>query len=165
MDGLGERHLAEWQVQSGRSQRAGKEVHCRRADEAGDEQIGGPLVKLVGRTDLLRNPAAHDHHPVTERHGLGLVVRHVDGRGAQPPLKPGDLATHLDPQFGIEVRQRLVHQESLGVTHDCPTHRHPLPLAAGQLRGLAVENVGQVKDSRGVLDLVRDLRFFHLRQG
>ncbi len=127
-------------------------------------RLAGPLVQLLGRADLLRHAGAHHHHPVAQRHRLGLVVRDVDGGGAQPVLQPGDLAAHLHPQLGVEVGQRLVHQERLGIAHDRAAHRDPLTLTAGQLRGLAVQKVGQVKDFRGLLDLLGDLGLLHLRQ-
>jgi hypothetical protein len=40
-------------------------------------------------------------------------------------LEPG-----LGPQLGVEVRQRLVHQERLRAPDEGPGQRHPLPLAA-----------------------------------
>jgi hypothetical protein len=43
------------------------------------------------------------------------------------------------PQFRVEVRQRLVHQEGLRAPHDGAAHGDPLPLASGQLAGLGVQ--------------------------
>src|SRR3712207_7373196 len=37
----------------------------------------------------------------------------------------------------VEVRERLVEQEHLGVAHDGAAHRHALPLPAGERFGLA----------------------------
>ena len=45
----------------------------------------------------------------------------------------------LDAQLGVEVRQRLVHQEHARLAHDRPAHRDALALAAGQRLRLAVE--------------------------
>jgi hypothetical protein len=89
----------------------------------------------------------------------------VDGGGAQLVLQAGDLRTHLHAQLGVEVRQRLVHQERLGVAHDRASHGHPLALAAGQLGRLTVQKLGQIKDFRGLLDLLCDLSLVHLGQG
>ena len=85
---------------------------------------------------------------------------------ASSPLEAGDLGPHLHPQLGVEVRQRLVHQEGLGVADDGPAHRHPLPLAARQLRRPAVEHLvelehgGHLGDPAGDLVLGRRLASF-----
>jgi hypothetical protein len=47
-----------------------------------------------------------------------------------------DLGAHLHAQLGVEVGQRLVEQEHLGIAHDRAAHRDALALAARQLRGL-----------------------------
>jgi hypothetical protein len=44
-----------------------------------------------------------------------------------------DLGAHLHAQLGVEVGQRLVEQEDLGVAHDGAAHRHALALAAREL--------------------------------
>ena len=88
---------------------------------------------------------------------LGLVVGDVDGRGPQPLLQPGDHGPHLHPELGVEVRQRLVHQERGRLAHDGPAHGHPLALAAGEVAGLAVEVLGQLEQLGRLVDLAGDL--------
>jgi hypothetical protein len=44
-----------------------------------------------------------------------------------------DLGAHLHAHLGVQVGQRLVEQERLGLAHDGAAHRHALALAAGQL--------------------------------
>ena len=71
---------------SGRRARAddgGEEVHPRRADEAGDEAVGGVVVEVERRADLLDAAGAQHDDPVGQRHRLDLVVRDVDHRGAE----------------------------------------------------------------------------------
>ena len=68
-----------------------------------------------------------------------------------------DLGAHLHAQLGVEVRQRLVHQERRRVAHDRAAHRHALALAAGELRRLAVEVLLEVEDRRRLVDLLVDL--------
>ena len=85
-------------------QGAGKEVHRRRADEAGHEQVARPLVQLLGGADLLDDAGPHDRDAVAHGEGLGLVVGDVDGGGAQLVLEPAtvvrictrSLASRLD---------------------------------------------------------------------
>ena len=60
-------------------------------------------------------------------------------------MELGDLGPHVDPQLGIEVRQRLVEQEGLGLADDRPPDRDPLALAAGQLARLAGQQLGQAQ--------------------
>jgi hypothetical protein len=45
----------------------------------------------------------------------------------------GDLDAHLHAQRGVEVGQRLVEQEDLGIAHDGAADGDALALAAGQL--------------------------------
>ena len=86
---------------------------------------------------------------MAHRHGLDLVVGDVDRRDAELALERGDLCAHLDAQLGVEVRQRLVHEEHLRLAHDGPAHGHALPLAAGELLRLAVSSVVEVEQPTG----------------
>ena len=119
--------------------------------------LAGLVVKLVGRGELLQLAEAQHGHPVAHRHGLDLVVGDVDGGGAQPALQRGDLGAGLHAQLGVQVRQRLVHAEHLRLTHDGAAHRHALALTAGQLGGLAVQELGEVEDLGRLLDLLAPL--------
>ena len=55
---------------------------------------------------------------------------------------------HPDAELRVEVRQRLVHQEGLRLADDRPAHRDALPLAARELRGLAVEEILRARAAR-----------------
>ena len=68
-----------------------------------------------------------------------------------------DLRTGLDAELGVEVRQRLVHEEDLRLTHDGAAHRDTLALTTGERLRLAVQVLGEVEDLRGLLDLLADL--------
>ena len=85
--------------------------------------------------------------PVAHRHRLDLVVGDVDRGDAEVVLDAGDLGAHLHAELGVEVRQRLVHQERLRVAHDGPAHGDPLALAAGERLGLAVEELVEPEDA------------------
>src|SRR5436190_1756540 len=45
-------------------------------------------------------------------------MRDIDHRGAQRTVQFGELETHLDAQFGIKIRQRLIEQEHLRIAHE-----------------------------------------------
>ena len=65
----------------------GRIEQVRAADEVGDEGIGGPLVDLPRRSDLLDAAVRHDDDPIGKSQRLALIVGDVDGRLAQPPLQ------------------------------------------------------------------------------
>src|SRR5690606_42113089 len=59
------------------------------------EELGGwaHLLPVVGGTSRHR---PEDRDPVTQCHGLDLVVGHVEGGGAQPLVQTLQLCPHLD---------------------------------------------------------------------
>jgi hypothetical protein len=71
------------------------------------------------------------YNPVSHRHGLGLVMSHIDHRCLQPLVKLRDLGPHLNPQLCIQVAQWLVEQEYLRAPYDRPPYGYPLALATG----------------------------------
>ena len=131
---------------------AGHEIHRRRADEARDEPRRRLVVEVVGRADLLDPAVVHHHDPVGQRHRLDLVVGDVDRGGADLLVHLLDLGPHLHAQLGVEVGQRLVEQEDLGIAHDGAAHRDALALAARELLRLAVEQLGDVEHAGGLVD-------------
>ena len=134
-----------------------EEVHLRRADEPGDEEVGGLIEHFLRRADLLNEAVAHDDDAVAKRHGLGLVVGDVDERGIDLVAQLDDLGAHLVAEFGVEVGERLVHEEHLGAAHDGAADGDALALAAGERLRLAVEQGGDIEDLRGLADLLVDL--------
>ena len=91
-------------------------------------------------------------------------MRDVHGRDVELALDARDLRAHLHAQLRVEVRERLVHEEDLGLAHDRAPHRHPLPLAAGELPRLAVEMVGEADDLRGLRDPLLRFLLRHFAQ-
>ena len=83
-----------------------------------------------------------------KRHGLDLVMCHIDDCGAHAIVKAFDLGAHVDAQLGIEIGERLVKQEDLRLAYKRPSHRHALALPSGQLARLAVEKVGNLQHLR-----------------
>ena len=109
------------------------QVHRRRTDEAGDEVVGRAVVDVGRRPELLDAAAVHHHDAIGERHRLDLVVGDVDGRRPDLVMQMLDLRARRNAQLGVEVRQRLVHQEDRGLAHDRARQRDALALAARQL--------------------------------
>src|SRR3954468_17572243 len=134
------------------------EVHRRRADEAGDEEVRRAVVHVARGVDLLEQTVLEHGHAVAHRHGLDLVVGDVDGGDAETALERGDLRTRRHTELGVQVGQRLVHEEDLRLTDDGAAHRDTLALTTGERLRLAVQVLGEVEDLRGLLDLLPDLR-------
>ena len=75
-------------------------------------------------------------------------IEHGD---AEPLLQRADLAAHLDPQLGIEIGERLVHEAHRRLGDDGAAERDALLLAARELRGLAVEQLVEPQHIGGAL--------------
>ncbi len=136
---------------------AGEQVHPRAADEAGDEDVGGLVVEVERRADLLDHALAQHDDAVGEGHRLDLIVGDEDHRRAEAAVQAVDLDAHLHAEFGVEVGERLVEEEDLRLADDGPADRDALALAAGELAGAAVEKLRDLKDLGGVLHLALDL--------
>ena len=136
-----------------------EEVHLRHADKAGNEDVRGMVEDLLRRGDLLDNAVLHDHDTVAESHGLGLVVSNIDERALDLVAQLDELGTHLVTQLGVQVGQRLVHQEDLRITHDGAADSDTLALAARKRLGLAVEVLGDTQDLGSGANLAVDLVF------
>src|SRR6185312_530733 len=137
-----------------------EEVHGRGADEASDEHVDRLCVELARRTDLLQHAILEHGDAVTHGERFGLVVGDVDGGDTEAAGERRDLRTRLHAELGVEVRQRLVHEEDLGATHDCTTHGDALTLTTGEclrLTGqvrLEVEELCRLENAAGALVLV-----------
>ena len=60
-------------------------------------------------------------------------------------MQLAQLRAHRNTQLGVQVGQRLVKQKQLGLAHDGPADGHTLALAAGELRGLALQQILQAQ--------------------
>ena len=88
--------------------------------------------------------------PVAQGHGFHLVVGDVQAGHLHTPLQPFDFRPHGDAQLGVEVGQRLVEQEQLGVAHNRAPHRDALALAAGKLARLAFQQRAKAEHFGGL---------------
>ena len=122
------------------------------------------VVELLRIGRLLQLALAHHGDAVAHRHRLDLVVGDVDRRHAEVALEPADLGAHLHAELGVEVGERLVHQERRRLAHDRAAHRDPLPLAARERLRLALEVRLEIEDARRVEHPLVDLGLGHLVQ-
>ena len=107
--------------------------------------------------DLLELPQAHHGDAVAQRHRFDLIVSDVDRGDSDPLVQEPDLGSHLGSQLGVEVRERLVHEEGLWLADERSTHGHSLPLATGKLPRLAIELLVQFEDGRDSRDALLDV--------
>ena len=114
------------------------------ADEARNEGVLGLGVDLVGGADLHDAALLHNGDPVGNGQGLLLVVGDVNGGDAQAALELFDDGAHLHPQLGVQVGKRLVHQKHAGLNDEGAGQGYTLLLAAGELVGLPVRQVGDL---------------------
>ena len=82
-------------------------------------------------------PVSYTHLDVYKRQ-LDLIVRDVNEGGVDLLAQLDDLRAHLVAQLRVKVRQRLVHQEHLRVTHDGAADGDTLTLTAGERLGRCV---------------------------
>jgi len=129
-----------------------QQVHRRRTDEPGDEDVGGMVVDVLRRADLLQDTFREHGDPLAERDRLDLVVGHVDRRHADPVVQAFELGAHLDAELRVQVRERLVEEEHLGFAHERASHRDPLALAARELAGATAEQLVQPEHPAHLVD-------------
>ena len=75
-----------------------------------------------------------------------------DHRHAAFLLHALQFGPHLQPQPGVQIRQRLVQHQQLGLHHQRACQRHPLLLAAGKVGRLAPGKVRQPDCGQPFLD-------------
>ena len=132
--------------------------HVGAADELGDESAGRALVYFGRSADLLDPAVRQDGNAVGQRQSLGLVVRDVDRGLAEPALQIAQFLAHLDPQFEVEVGQRLVKHQDARLEHQRAGDRHALLLSPGQLRRETGRHPGKIDKLQYAADPAGDLR-------
>ena len=106
-----------------------------------------------------------DGDALADRHRLGLIVRHVDHRGAERAVEGEQLRAQLDAQRAVETRERLVEQKRLWTTDDGAAQGHALALTLRQVLRHAIEHVLQAEPRRGLEHAAGDLRIADVPHG
>ena len=141
-----------------------EEVHLRGAQERSDKLVFGAVVKELRSIDLLHDTVFHDDDTGAHGHSLGLVVSDVYKSGGKFVVKLGNLGTHLNAQFCVEVGKRLVEKEDLRLTHDCASQSHTLTLTAGKRFRLTRKQRRDTEDGCRLLYPVVDFLRSHFPQ-
>lgn len=132
-----------------------KQVHHRSTDELRGEQRLRLFIDIERRTDLAGPPRIHHDHAVCHRRRRHLNMGDVKRRDARLGMKLPDLLPHLDRQFCVEVRARLIEPDAcqfmnrgldfrpvlLAVPHRLslarPIHKPPSMTAPELMKGFA----------------------------
>jgi len=72
-----------------------------------------------------------------------------------------DLGTHVDTKFRVEVGERLVEQEDVRLAHKRAAHGNTLALTAGELAGLAIEQMVDLQEIGNLGNPLCTLRLFN----
>ncbi len=105
------------------------------------------------RTELLETTLVDDGHPAAHGHRLDLIVGDVKKGAVEATVEIHQLGARVAAQLGIEVAQRLVHQEHRRSAHDGPSQGDPLPLTAAELAGLAAHVIDEPENLGGLAGL------------
>ena len=124
----------------------------RGPDEPRHERGRRSLVDLGRGADLLDPAGAEHRDPVAHRERFLLVVGHVDERDPDLVLDLVQLDLHLLAQLEVERAEGLVEEQDARPVHERPRQRHALPLAAGELAGLAPLVAAQADHRERVAD-------------
>ena len=105
-----------WQGRDGKlavSDVPSQKIHGGRSDKAGNKTIVGITIKVERGTNLFDSTIAQHDNLIRQCHGFDLIMRHIDHGRAKLLVQRCDFHAHVDPQFGIQIRQRFVEQEHL----------------------------------------------------
>ena len=120
--------------------------------KSGDEEVGRMVIQIKRRPDLLDAAGLQHDDLVGHRHGFDLIVSDVNHGRVKFLVQTRQFDPHLSAQGGVEVGQRFVEQEDLGLTHDGAADGDALALTARQVSRPAFEVGLQLQDAGGLLD-------------
>ena len=102
------------------------------------------LVDFLWGADLLDASRIHDDDAIGHGHRFDLIVGHVHRRVLEFVVEAPDFETHFRAQVGIEVGERLVEQQDIGLGCERAGERDTLLLSARELRGVAFGLCGEL---------------------
>ena len=128
-----------------------------RADEAHHELGLRVLVEVVRLAGLLDSALVHDHDLPGDLHRLLLVVGDEDRRHVDLVVEAAQPLAELLADVRVQRAERLVQQQHLGLDGERASQRHPLALAARELRRVAVAEPLEVHEPDQLLHPLVDL--------
>ena len=116
------------------------------------------LVQLARRARLLDPPGVHHDDLLGDLHRLLLVVRDEDRRHVDLVVQPAQPFAQLAAHLRVQRAERLVQQQHFRLDRQRARERHPLQLAARELRGVALGQAVQPHEPQQLLHARVDLR-------
>ena len=110
--------------------------------------IARRVIDLVRRAVLLDAAVVHHDDAVRELERLLLIVRDEHAGHVQLVVQPAQPAPQLLPHPGVERAERLVEQQHARLDGERARERHALPLAAGELRRIALGEPVELHERR-----------------
>src|SRR5215218_6434229 len=123
------------------------------------------LVEIAGRARLLDLSVVDHDDLLGDVHGLLLVVGDEDRRHVDLVVEAAEPRAQLLADLCVERAERLVQQQDLRLDRKRPGERHPLALAARELRRVAVGEPLKVDELQQLDDPVGDVRLRALLDG
>ena len=117
------------------------------ADKVGDEEVVRAGIDLQRRLILLQDAVVDQADLRGKGHGLHLVVCNIDKGRAGLDVQTLQLIAHLETQLGVEVAERLVHEQDGRLRSQGAGDGHALLLAAGELGRVAVHEHADLDDA------------------
>ena len=120
--------------------------------------LAGWSYDLVRRADLLDPAVVHHHDAVGDLERLLLVVRDEHAGDVDLVVQPPQPAAQFLAHLGVERAEGLVEQQHLGLDRQRARQRDALPLAAGELRGIAIAEPVELHELQQIAHARADLR-------
>ncbi|EGE55388.1 hypothetical protein RHECNPAF_930033 [Rhizobium etli CNPAF512] len=136
---------------------AAQESDRRIAEEAGDEGGLRIIVHFGRRGDLDNLAFLHDGDAVAHAHRFHLVMGDEDGGDAGLALQAANFRAHFEAQLGVEIGERFIEQQHVGLADQGARQRHALLLAAGKLGRPPAHQIADLDEGGDLVDLLADL--------
>ncbi len=112
-----------------------------RGQKLGHEGVGGSVGQRGQSAFLNHATASHQRNFVSKEGGFSEVVGDHDDRGLNLVEDLSQLPLELDSGHGVDRAQRLVEEEDVRICKQRAHQRDALPLASGELPGIAIEDL------------------------
>ncbi|SPZ06525.1 Uncharacterised protein [Pseudomonas aeruginosa] len=129
------------------------------AEEVVDEIAGRVLVDLAGRADLLDHALVHHHDAVGHFHRFFLVVGDEHRGQVDLLVQARQPAAQLLAYLGVEGAEGFVEEQDLRLHRQRAGQGDTLPLATGELLGIAVGEPVELHHVEQLVDLGLDRGF------
>ena len=125
--------------------------------EIRDECRSRPLEHLARGPDLLDLARTHHDEAIGNRKRLVLIMRNEDRCQGERFLQQSDLGLHFLSKLGIEIGERLIQKQDNGLDDQRARQGDALLLAARELLGQPVGEVGKTNPAQCRVDPACDL--------